>query len=78
MVNKQLFNQRNWSRFKEKRKKLNISRKILIVEDSGKVNNWINPINSNILNFSKFLKHRMLTKESAEFKKEDVSPNKKK
>ena len=33
---------------------------------------------SNILNFSKFLKHRMLTKESAEFKKEDISPNKKK
>ena len=33
---------------------------------------------SNILNFSKFLKNRLQTKESAEFKKEEVSPNKRK
>ena len=33
---------------------------------------------SNILNFSKFLKNRLQTKESAEFKNEEVSPNKRK
>ena len=33
---------------------------------------------SNILNFSKFLKNRLQTKESAEFKNEEISPNKRK
>ena len=33
---------------------------------------------TNILNFSKFLKHRMLTKESAEFQKDEVSPKNRK
>ena len=32
---------------------------------------------SNILNLSKFLKHKLQNKESAELKKEDISPNKK-
>ena len=33
---------------------------------------------TNILNFSKFLKHRLLTKESAEFQKDEVSPKNRK